>query len=201
MTKFIQKSIWKGFRGWIGGFKAAVIKYLPLSKEKIMWTWINKNKEKEEGSRTVLETELIGLSGHLCDTVSLIQQHGRRVRWWIDMLRWRFLWTWESTGDVRFSSVQLLSCVWFFATPWSAACQASLSITNSQSSLKLMSIELVMPSNHLILCHPFLLLSSIFPSIRVFSKESSLRIRWPKYWHFSISPSSEYSGLITFRMD
>ena len=102
-----------------------------------------------------------------------------------------------------FSSVQLLSCVQLFATPWTAACQASLSITNSQSLLKLMSIELVMPSNHLILCCPPLLLPSIFPSIRVFSNESVLHIRWPKYWSFSlsISPSNEYSGLISFRMD
>ena len=88
-------------------------------------------------------------------------------------------------------------------TPWTAAHQASLSITNSQSSLKLMSIESVMPSNHLILCHPLLLLPSIFPSIRVFSSESALRIRWPKYWSFSfsISPSNKYSGLISFRLD
>ena len=85
-----------------------------------------------------------------------------------------------------------------FAT---AACQASLSITNSRSLLKLVSIELVMPSNHLILCRPLLLLTSIFPSIRVFSNESVLCIRWPKYWSFSISPSNEYSGLISFRMD
>jgi len=99
-------------------------------------------------------------------------------------------------------SVQLLSSVWLFATPWTAACQASLSITNSQSLLKLMSIESVMPSNHLILCHP-LLLPSIFPSIRIFSNESLLPIRWPKYWSFncSISPSNEYSGLISFRID
>ena len=90
-----------------------------------------------------------------------------------------------------------------FATPWTAARQASLSITSSQSLLKLMSIELVMPSNHLILCRPLLLPPSIFPSIRVFSNESALRIRWPKYWSFSfsISPSNEYSGLISFRMD
>ena len=88
-------------------------------------------------------------------------------------------------------------------TPWTAACQASLSISNSQSLLKLMSIESAMPSNHLILCRPLLLPLSIFPSIRVFSNESVLRIRWPKYWSFSlnISPSSEYSGLISFRMD
>ena len=88
-------------------------------------------------------------------------------------------------------------------TPWTAVKQASLSITNSRSLLKLMSIELVMPSNHLILCHPLLLLPSIFPSIRIFSNESAPRIRWPKYWSFSfnISPSNEYSGVISFRMD
>ena len=85
----------------------------------------------------------------------------------------------------QFSSVQSLSHVWLFATPWTTVCQASLSITNSQSLLKLMSIDLVMPSNHLILCRPFLLLSSVNPSIRVFSNESVLRIRWPKYWSFS----------------
>ena len=98
---------------------------------------------------------------------------------------------------VQFSHVRL------FATPWTAAHQASQSITKSQSFLKLMSIELVMPSNHLILCHPLLLLSSIFPSIWVFSNGSVLRIRWPKYWSFSfnISPSNEHSGLISFRMD
>ena len=102
-----------------------------------------------------------------------------------------------------FSSVQLLSCVQLFVTPWTAARQASLSITSSQSLLKLMSIESVMPSNHLIFCHPLLLPPSIFPSIRVFSNESVLRIRWPKYWSFSlsISPFYEYSGLISFGMD
>ena len=102
-----------------------------------------------------------------------------------------------------FSSVQTLSCVWLFATPWTAAFQASLSITNSWSLLKLMFIELVMPSSHLILCHPLLLPPSIFPSIRVFSNESVLCIRWPKYWRFSfsISPSNDYSGLISFKID
>ena len=101
------------------------------------------------------------------------------------------------------NSVQSLSRVQLFATPWTAARQASLSITNSRSSLKLMSIELVMPSNHLSLCRSLLLLPSIFPSIRVFSSESALCIRWPKYWSFSfnISPSNEHSGLISFRMD
>ena len=100
------------------------------------------------------------------------------------------------------SSVQLFSCVWLFVTPWTGARQASLSISNSRSLLKLMSIELVMSSNHIILCHPLLLLPSIFSS-RVFSSESVLHIRWPKYWSFSfsISPSNEYSVLISFRID
>ena len=107
-----------------------------------------------------------------------------------------------SSSHFQFSIVQSLSRVRLFATPWTAARQASLSITNSWSSPKPMSIELVMPSNHLILCHP-LLLPSVFPSIRVFSSESALCMRWPKYWSFSfsISPSNEYSGLSSFRMD
>ena len=111
--------------------------------------------------------------------------------------------TWFLKIHLRFSSVQSLSRVRLFATPWTAACQAFLSITNSQNLVKLMSIESVMPSNHLILCHPLLLLPSIFPSIRVFSDESALLIRWPKYWSFSfnISPSKEHPGLISFRMD
>ena len=103
---------------------------------------------------------------------------------------------------LQFSSVQSLSHVWLIACPWTAAHQAFLSISNSQSLLKLMSIESVMPSNHLILCHPLLLLLSIFPSIRVFSNESVLHIRWQKYWsfNFSLNPSDEYSGLISFRI-
>ena len=102
-----------------------------------------------------------------------------------------------------FSSVQSLSRVRLFATPWTAARQASLSITNSLSWLKLMSIVSVMPSSHLTLCRPFLLMSSIFPSISIFSNESVLRFRWPNYWSFSfsISPSNEYSGLTSFNMD
>ena len=122
---------------------------------------------------------------------------------------WLFaIWMWfqletlvQGVGKLQFSSVQLLSCVRLFETPWTAAYQASLSITNSQSLLRLMSIELVMPSNHLILCCSLLLPPSIFPSIRVFSSESALHIRWPKYWSFSISPSNEYSGPISFRTD
>ena len=107
------------------------------------------------------------------------------------------------TITIQFSSVQPLSHVRLFATPWIAALQASLSITNSRSSLRLMSIESVMPSSHLILCHPLLLLPPIPPSIRVFSNESTLCMRWPKYWSFSfsVSPSKEHPGLIPFRMD
>ena len=120
---------------------------------------------------------------------------------WFIVRKWN---SWNA-GNFFFltHSVQLLSRVWLFATPWTTACQASLSITNSRSSPKLMSIESVIPSNHLILCRPLLLPPSIFPSIRVFSNESALPIRWPKYWSFSfnISPSSEHSGLISFRMD
>ena len=105
---------------------------------------------------------------------------------------------WEINLWLKFSSAQscLTSC-----DPWTAACQTSLSITNSQNLLKLMSIPSMMPSNHLILCRPFLLLPAIFPSIRVFSNELVLHIRWPKYWSFSFSPSNEQSGLISFRID
>ena len=115
----------------------------------------------------------------------------------------RFFLEWISFSCQSIQSVQLLSHVWLFATPWMAARQASLYITNSWSSPRLMCIELVMPSSHLILCHPFLLLCSIFLSIRVFSNKSTLRMRWPKYWSFSfsISPSKEHPGLISFRMD
>ena len=104
--------------------------------------------------------------------------------------------------NTKFSSVQSLSHVWLFETPWTAACQASLSITNSQNLLRLRSVEPVMPSNRLILCHPLLLPASIFSRIMVFSNESFLHIRWPKYWSFSfnISPSNEHPGLISFRM-
>ena len=110
----------------------------------------------------------------------------------------------SNTGQSKdqFSSVQLLSCVQLFVTPWIAACQASLSITNSWSSLKLMSIKSVMPSSHLILCRPLFLLPSIPPSVRVFFNEATLHIRWPKYWSFSfsISPSNEHPGLISFKI-
>ena len=105
--------------------------------------------------------------------------------------------------DSQISSLQSLSHVQLFVTSWTAACQVSLSITNSLNLLKPMSIKMVMPSNHLILCHPLLRLPSIFPSIRVFSNESVLHLRWPKYWSFSFSirPSNEYSGLISLRID
>ena len=108
-----------------------------------------------------------------------------------------------NSSGILFGSVQSLSCVQLFAAPRTAALQASLSITNSRSLLKFISVALMMPSNHLILCHPLLLMPSIFPSIRVFSNELVLHIRWPKYWSFSfsISPSNEHSGLISCRMD
>ena len=111
--------------------------------------------------------------------------------------------TYSPISSVQFSSVQLLNCVRLFMTPWTTAHQASLSITNSQSLLKLISTGSVMLSNHYILCHLLLLLPSMFPRIKVFSNESALCIRWPKYWSFSlnISPSNEHSGLISFRMD
>ena len=112
-------------------------------------------------------------------------------------------WARHSYSPCLSGSVQLLSRVQLFGTPWTVVCQASLSITNSQSLFKLMSIESVMPSNHLILCRPLLLLPPIPPSIRIFSNGSALRIRWPKFWSFSfsISPSNDYSGLISFRVD
>ena len=127
---------------------------------------------------------------------SLVSEHIILVSASMDTLLYSFL-------SSAFSSVQLLSHVWLFATPWTTACQASLSITNSWSLLRLMTVKSVMPSNHLILCCPLLLLPSIFPRIRVFSNESVLCIRWAKYWSFSfsISCSNEYSGLISFRMD
>ena len=123
--------------------------------------------------------------------------------WWHSTKFYWVLTIWQALTWAQFSSVQSLSCVWLFVTPWTAACQAFLSITYSRSPPKPMSIESVMPSNHLLLYHPLLFLPSIFPSIRLFSKESVLCIRWPKYWSFSfsISPSNEYSGLISFRMD
>ena len=137
---------------------------------------------------------------------------GTRIRWNSVLLGWT-AWLFSVSDlptfiscmlsvDSSWSSVQSLSCVLLFVTPWIAACQVFLSITNSQSLLKLLSIELEMPPNHIILCRP-LLLPSILPSIRVFSNESVLRNRWPKCWSFSfsISPSNEYSGLISFRMD
>ena len=126
--------------------------------------------------------------------------HKRTCLWVFEGFLWRCQSAVACCGD---SSVQLLSHVQLFVTPWTTARQASLSITNSWSSLRLMSIESVMPSSHLILCHPLLLLPSIFPSIRVFSNESALHIKWPKYWSFSfnISPSNEHPRLISFRMD
>ena len=140
-----------------------------------------------------------GLAGHFVLSRMSIRHlvHAKRS------LKSGYIWSCPKHPWRHFSSVQSLIHVQLFETPWTAACQVSLSITNSWSLLKLVSIESVMPSNHLILSHPLLLLPSIFPSIRDFFNQSVLLIRWPKYWSFSfsISPSNEYSGLISFRMD
>ena len=144
--------------------------------------------------------------GQLNNTEGAWVPHTVELPWQLHMAyTWKVRWQ-KSTSDLKvlcFCSVQSLSRVQLFATPWTTARQASLSITNSRSPPKPMSIELVMPSSHLILCHPLLLLPSILPSIRVFSNESALRIRWPKYWSFSfnISPSNEHPGLISFKTD
>ena len=136
------------------------------------------------------------LQKSMCSIISSMfkNTYNRSVSFYLNMLM-------SAKNQTKVSSVQSLSRVRLFATPWTTAPQASLSITNSRILLKPMSTESVMPSNHLILCHPLILLPSIIPSIRVFSNESVLRIRWPKYWSFSfsISPSNEYSGLISFR--
>ena len=140
--------------------------------------------------------------------ISTVKEAPGSLLWHLCSTEWLCCSCWTSGSPHLFSqsvsqSVQSLSCVRLIATPRTTAHQASLSITNSRSLPKLMSIESVMPSSHLILCHPLLLLPSIFPSIRVFSNESALRIRWPKYWSFSfnISLSNEHPGLICFRMD
>ena len=143
----------------------------------------------------------LGVDCHfLLQGIFLTQGSNTHLHWQVDSLPLSYLGS-PGPKTTLFSSVQSLSHVRLFATPWTAACQASLSITNCRSLPKSMSIELVMPSNHLILCRLLLLLPSIFPSIRVFSNESALRIRWPKYWSFSfnISPSNEHPGLISFR--
>ena len=140
--------------------------------------------------------DLLAVQGTL---KSFLQHHSSKV----SILQCSAFFVVQLSHPYMFSSVQSLGCVRLFATSWTAAHQASLSITNFRSLFKLMSIESVMPSNHLILCCPLLLLPSIFPSIRVFSNESALCIRWPEYWSFSfnISPSNEHSVLISFRMD
>ena len=138
----------------------------------------------------------------VCESLSVLQISSFVSCFYI-LHRSDITWYLSFSDLIHFISVQSLSHVWLFTTPWTAAQQASLSNTNSQSLLKLMSIKLVMSSNHLILCYSLLLLPSIFPSIRVFSNESVLHIRWPKYWSFSFSIShfNEYSGLISFRID
>ena len=161
-----------------------------------IWPWSTK-RSRAKASR-VLPREHGAHRRHTIPTTQETSLH-------MDIKKWsRVKSDWLNALQPKmFSSVQSLSRVWLFATPWTAAHQASVSITNSWSLLKLMSIESVRPSNHIILCHPLLLPSSIFPSIRVFSNESVLHIRWPKYWSFSFSISlfNECSRLISFRMD
>ena len=162
-----------------------------------MWeTWV-----RSLGQEDPLEKEMAIHSSTLAWKIPWTEEAGRLQS--IGSQRVGNDWVAKLTFIGSMSSVQSLSQVRLFATPWTAAHQVSLSITNSQRLLKLMSVELVMPSNHLILCCPLLLLPPIFPSIRVFSSESVFQIRWPKYWSFSfsISPSNEYSGLISFRID
>ena len=167
-----------------------------------MYRWMRKVRLREVKQSQGLSSEKLrsGIPSHICLT------HGPRFGchcFQVGNSKTLFRSSAPSQLFRIFSSVQSLSRVRLFATPWTAALQASLSITNSRSLPKLMFTELVMPSNHLILCHPLILWPSIFPSMRVFSNESVLRIRWPKYWSFSISicPSNGYSELISFRMD
>ena len=156
------------------------------------------------------------VSNDICDkriyTDTILNQQEKKFNWILSKILRKIFHQWRLSKDsgklasekmlnTICHSVQLLSRVQLFTTPWIAVCQASLSIANSWSLLKLMSIELVMPSNHLIFCHPLHLLPSIFPSITVFSTESALHIRWAKYWSFSISPSKALSGLTSFRTD
>ena len=179
--------------------KSNIETYITICKIDSQWelaAWLRKHKQhlciNLEGWDGVGDGREVQKDMNICIFMAHLQFHS-------------FIWqnTTKFCKTIQFSSVQSLSCVWFFATPWTTAHQASLSITNSRSPAKPMSIEWVMPSNHFILCRPFLLLSSICPRIRVFSNESALCIRWPKYWNFSfnISPSNEHPGLISFRMD
>ena len=176
-----------------------VIAFLPRSEHLVM-SWL------QSPSAVILELKKIKSVTVFFDSPSICHEvmgpDAMILVFWMLTFKPTFsLSSFTFISSVQFSSVT--HWVWLFVTPWIAACQAPLSITNSQSPLKPMPIKSVMPSNHLILCHPLLLLPSIFPSIRVFSNESVLCIRWPKYWRFSISisPSNEYSGLISFRID
>ena len=177
----------------------SVVKNLPANAGDQAWSlgWQELLEEEMAGHSNVLAWRIPGMG----EPSGIWSMGSQRVGHdWVTTHKHRN--SYHMSGSIS-SSVQSLSHVWFFATPWTATRQASLSITNSRSPLKLMSIELVMPSNHLILFRPLLFPPSIFPSIRVFSNESALSIRWPKCWSFSfsISPSNEYSGLISFRMD
>ena len=172
------------------------------------WCFFHRGRRPRQERRQAPHFWISDLIHSFIDPSNIIEYMLRKNTKWTKEKRelnsvWVGQWWGIDRCDRVFSSVQSLSRVQLFATPWTAAPQADLSITNSRSPPEPMSIDSVMPSNHLILCCPLLLLPSIFPSIRVFSNESVLHIRWPKYWSFSfsISPSNEYSGLLSFRMD
>ena len=184
---------------WAGQPDGSTLCYQKPTHWERLWCWERMKTKGEEGSR--------GWDGWRASPTqgTWIWANSRR-QWRIGKCETHIqstLWLTQSSPCIFLCSLQYSSVTQSCLTPWTAACQASLSITNSQSPRKPMSIELVMPSNHLILCHPLLLLPSIFPSIRVFWNESALHIRWPKYWSFSfnISPSNEHPGLISFRMN
>ena len=190
-----EKSFWRidvQFSSVRTSLVAQRLKHLPA-----MWeTWV-----RSLGQEDPLEKEMANHSSILAWRIPWTKDPGRLQS--TGSQRVGHDWATSLSLSLSFSSAQSLSPVWLFATPWTAARQASLSITNSRSSLKLTSIESLMPSSHLILCRPLLLLPTIPPSIRVFSNESTLRMKWPKYWSFSFSivPSKEHPGLISFRMD
>ena len=200
----------RSFSPWIAGFKllpsAPHSYFFPLTSESASWKPKHQFQERKEKKiskeNTLNEQSKLLFSEQRRENVKCNELAPIVHCPYCDTQIWEALYL-KTYNFSPYCSVQLLSRIWLFVTPRTAACQASLSITNSRSLLKLMSIEWVTPSNHLILCHPLLLLPSIFPSIRTFSHESVLRIRRPKYWSssFCISPSSEYSGLIPFRMD